>query len=43
VTESVALPLWLVVAAGLFDEVFRARQEELPLLAYYANSISHLL
>ena len=25
------------------DGVFRARQEELPLLAYYANSISHLV
>jgi glycerol-3-phosphate O-acyltransferase len=25
------------------EGLFRARQEELPLLAYYANSISHLL
>jgi glycerol-3-phosphate O-acyltransferase len=25
------------------DGLFRARQEEMPLLAYYANSISHLV
>jgi glycerol-3-phosphate O-acyltransferase len=25
------------------DGLFRAREEELPLLAYYAHSISHLL
>jgi len=25
------------------EGLFRARQEEIPLLAYYANSISHLV
>jgi hypothetical protein len=44
-TESVAIPAWLLMR-HLVDEdegTYLAREKELPLLRYYANSIAHLL
>jgi hypothetical protein len=44
-TESVAIPAWLLMR-HLVDEdegTYLAREKELALLRYYANSIAHLL